>query len=225
MRLLRYPCLVLDHDDTVVQSEATINYPFFCEILRSYRPGRTITWEEYAEGCFHMGFVQMCREKFGFSQQELQEENASWRAYIQQHIPTIFPGIERIIQRQKAEGGLICVVSCSDSQNIARDYRHHFGLLPDAVFGWDAPEDRRKPNPYPLLEIMRRFSLRPEELLVVDDMKTGCEMARKADVPVAFAAWGRKDCPALCEEMERLCDFTFSSPEDLEKLLFLPESP
>ena len=24
--MLKYPCLVLDHDDTVVQSEATVNY-------------------------------------------------------------------------------------------------------------------------------------------------------------------------------------------------------
>ena len=31
--MLKYPCLVLDHDDTVVQSEATVNYPFFCYIL------------------------------------------------------------------------------------------------------------------------------------------------------------------------------------------------
>ena len=27
--MLKYPCLVLDHDDTVVQSEATVNYPYF----------------------------------------------------------------------------------------------------------------------------------------------------------------------------------------------------
>ena len=25
--MLKYPCLVLDHDDTVVQSEKTIGYP------------------------------------------------------------------------------------------------------------------------------------------------------------------------------------------------------
>ena len=37
--MLKYPCLVLDHDDTVVQSEATINYPFFCYILNRFRPG------------------------------------------------------------------------------------------------------------------------------------------------------------------------------------------
>ena len=37
--MLKYKCLVLDHDDTVVQSEATINYPFFVYILDQYRPG------------------------------------------------------------------------------------------------------------------------------------------------------------------------------------------
>ena len=31
--MLKYPCLVLDHDDTVVASEATVNYPCFVEVL------------------------------------------------------------------------------------------------------------------------------------------------------------------------------------------------
>ena len=31
--MLKYPCLVLDHDDTVVQSEATVNYPFFLSLI------------------------------------------------------------------------------------------------------------------------------------------------------------------------------------------------
>ena len=44
---MKYPCLVLDHDDTVVQSESTINYPYFCYILNEFRPGKTITLEEY----------------------------------------------------------------------------------------------------------------------------------------------------------------------------------
>jgi len=31
--MLKNPCLVLDHDDTVVQSEATVNYPFFVQFF------------------------------------------------------------------------------------------------------------------------------------------------------------------------------------------------
>ena len=28
--MLKYPCLVLDHDDTVVQTMRTLSYPCFC---------------------------------------------------------------------------------------------------------------------------------------------------------------------------------------------------
>ena len=49
--MLKYPCLVLDHDDTVVQSEKTIGYPFFCYILDQFRPGQTITLEHFAQDC------------------------------------------------------------------------------------------------------------------------------------------------------------------------------
>ena len=35
---MRYPCLVLDHDDTLVNSTATIHFPCFCEFLQEVRP-------------------------------------------------------------------------------------------------------------------------------------------------------------------------------------------
>ena len=39
--MLKYPCLVLDHDDTVVQSMKTLSYPFWCMELELFRPGVT----------------------------------------------------------------------------------------------------------------------------------------------------------------------------------------
>ena len=125
--MLKYPCLVLDHDDTVVQSEATVNYPFFIEFLKEYRPGATITQHEYISSCFYPGYVEMCRQRFGFTDEELQIEYTGWKEYIRHHIPAPYPGIERIIRRQKEEGGYVCVVSQSAQENIARDYRAHFG--------------------------------------------------------------------------------------------------
>ncbi len=218
--MLKYPCLVLDHDDTVVQSEATVNYPFFCYILDQYRPGTKISLSQYTEGCFHLGFADMCRQWYGFTEQELVEEYAGWQEYIQDHIPAPFPGIAQILRRQKQEGGLICVVSHSCIQNITRDYQTHFGLLPDAIYGWDLPEHQRKPSAYPLEQIMKTYHLRPAQLLVVDDMKPAWEMARKVQVPIAFAGWGRRDCPELSQEMTSLCDFSFSTVQELENFLF-----
>lgn len=218
--MLKYPCLVLDHDDTVVQSEATINYPYFVYILDQFRPGTTITLEEYVHGCCHLGFADMCRQWYGFTEQELIDEYRGWQEYIKTHIPAPFPGIERIIHRQKAEGGLVCVVSHSSDTNILRDYRTHFAIEPDEIYSWDLPEHLRKPSTYALEQIMEKYGFTPDQLLVVDDMKPAYEMASKAGVPIAFAAWGRKDYPEIAGEMRRLCDFSFDSTKDLDNFLF-----
>ena len=218
--MLRYPCLVLDHDDTVVQSETTVNYPFFCQILERFRPGATITLEKYVDGCCHLGFAEMCRQWYGFTDQELLDEYLSWQEYIKDHIPAPFPHIGDIIRRQKEEGGLVCVVSHSCIQNITRDYDLHFGMRPDAIYGWDLPEQLRKPSTYPLEDIMAKYHLAPDQLLVVDDMKPAWKMASKAGVPIAFAGWGRKEYPQIVEQMTRLCDFSFEDSQDLARFLF-----
>ena len=218
--MLKYPCLVLDHDDTVVQSEATINYPFFCQVLDQIRPGATITAREYTEGCYHLGFVNMCRQYYNFTDEELEAEYQAWIDYVKEHIPAIYPGIQRIIHRQKQEGGLICVVSQSGSEIISRDYAAHFGFQPDAIYSWDLPKEKRKPNPYALLDIMERYQLKASDLLVVDDMKPACEMAERAGVKIAFSAWSKLDFPEVSREMKDLCDYSFDSTEELEKFLF-----
>lgn len=218
--MLKYPCLVLDHDDTVVQSELTVNFPYFLLTLDSFRPGATISAEEYADGCYRMGFANMCRQRFSFTEQEILEEYMGWKEYIKTHIPDPFPGIGDVIRKQKALGGKVCVVSHSCNENITRDYSRNFGILPDEIFGWDLPEELRKPNDYALKALMDKYGFSPREMLVVDDMKLAYTMAKKQQVPIAFAAWGRKNCPAICEEMCRICDFSFDTPQEFGNFLF-----
>lgn len=218
--MLKYPCLVLDHDDTVVQSEATINYPFFCYILDQFRPGTTITFEEYTYGCCHQGFADMCRQQYQFTEEELHQEYLGWKEYIKTHIPLPYPGIAQVIKRQKEAGGLICVVSHSAQENITRDYQTHFGILPDDIYGWDFPEHQRKPNPYPLLAIMEKYNLTPDQLIVIDDMKPAWEMAKAAGVAIGFAKWSKETQTDICRDMEEICDYSFATPQDLEQFLF-----
>ena len=52
---MRYKCLVLDHDDTVVNSTATIHYPAFLEALKLLRPGVTISLDDYFRENFDPG--------------------------------------------------------------------------------------------------------------------------------------------------------------------------
>ena len=222
--MLKYPCLVLDHDDTVVQSEATVNYPCFCEYLKQTRPGVQISFAEYINACSRQPFVDFCRERFGFTDEELQQEYLFWKAYARQHPPLPFPGIREILRRQKEEGGLVCVASMSGTENILRDYNAHFGMVPDAIFSWDLPEHQRKPSPYALHQIMRTYNLTRDELLMIDDMRPGVDMARAAGVKVAFAAWGRLDHPEIMAPMEQICEYTFRNTQELEKFLFREES-
>ena len=218
--MLKFPCLVLDHDDTVVMSEQANNYPAFLLALERFRPGETITLEEYTRGCFHPGFHELCVERYHFTQEELTQEFQMWQDYIRDKIPPLFPGIERIIERQHNAGGLICVVSHSSEFTINRDYHHYFGFLPDAVYGWDYPPEKRKPNPFPLQDIMDRFGLKPQEILLVDDLRPGCDMARAVGVRSAYAGWGHLPIPEINQYMEKHCDFAFSSPAELEEFLF-----
>ena len=218
--MLRYPCLVLDHDDTVVQTEREIGYPYFRDYIERIRPGQTLSFSEYVRDCNNTVFADMCRKKWNFTDAELQEEYLGWKAYSRLHIPPICPGIDRIIIRQKELGGLICVASLSTKEIIARDFMHHFGFLPDAVYDYDLPSNLRKPNSYALKDIMERFHLSPKDLLMVDDMKLGWQMANSVNVNTAYAGWTKAQFPELCAEMKELCDYSFFSTEDLEKFLF-----
>lgn len=218
--MLKYKCLALDHDDTVVQSEATINYPCFCRFLEIYRPGVSYSFEEYVADCSKMNFGEMCKIRFSMTDEELHEEYLFWKAYMKEHIPLAFPGLGDVLRKYKEAGGKICAVSMSTKENILRDYRAHFGFEPDLIFGCDLPDELRKPNTYPLEQIQKEYGIHAEEILVVDDMKFAVEMSKNAGCPIAFAGWSRKDSPAICAEMEKECDYSFYSAKELENFLF-----
>ena len=215
---MNYRCLVFDHDDTVVNSTATIHYPCFAEFLELCYPGRTCTLEDYFIKNFDPGFVPMCRTEYGMSDEELEREAAYWRAYVQNHIPRAYPGIREIMERQKAAGGLVCVVSHSYEDNIRRDYRANSLPEPDLVFGWEQPIERRKPEPWPLEEIMRRYALAPGELLMIDDLKPGFDMAAACGVDFAAVGWSN-DIPLIETFMRRNCSKYFKTVAELAAFL------
>ena len=218
--MLKYKCLVLDHDDTVIQTEKQLGYPYFRDVIETIRPGSNLGYEEYVKDCNNMFFEDMCRVRWNMTEEEHRREYAGWKEYYSNTPHPIFPGIDQIIHRQKELGGLVCVASLSPSADILRDYQTLFGMEPDALYGVDRPREERKPNPYPLEDIMAKFALKPEDILVVDDMKVACMMAQPLGVAVAFAAWCKADFPELTDEMRQMCDYSFDRTEDLEKFLF-----
>ena len=215
---MRYKCLVFDHDDTVVNSTATIHHPCFESYLQEFYPGRHCSLEEYFIKNFEPGFVAMCRDEYGMDDEAMAHESQYWREYVKNHIPSAYEGIREIMLRHKEQGGLICVVSHSFEDNIIRDYKANGLPEPDAVFGWSRPMEQRKPNPFPLLEIMRQFSLKPEELLMIDDLKPGYDMAMGCGVDFAAVGWSA-DVPAIEAFMRKNCNLYFKTVAELGRFL------
>lgn len=217
--MLKYKCIVLDHDDTVVNSTSEIHFPVFKKTLSALRPHIELTLDQFIMYCFNPGFNALCFDILKFTEEEMKYQLTTWNEYVQQHIPKSYTGFERIIQRQKQEGGLICVVSHSYSENIKRDYIKNFGITPDMIFGWDRSVEERKPNPYPLEEIMRTYNLKSKELIMIDDLKPGYDMAKSCNVDFVSAGWSHTN-NSIIEFMKKNCDYYFNKVEDLEKLLF-----
>lgn len=217
--MLKVPCLVLDHDDTTVNSTATVHYPAFVEYMEKNHPEGMLTLEEYFRYNFDPGVIGMFREICGLTEGQMQEEEVFWAQYVANHVPKAYPGIREILEEQKRRGGKICVVSHSFSRYILRDYRENGLPEPDLVFGWESPPEKRKPSPWPLEEIMKTFGFRREELLVVDDLKPGYDMARAAGVPFAAAGWAN-DIEQIETFMRQNCGIYLKTVEELRKFLF-----
>lgn len=215
---MKYKCLVLDHDDTVVNSTTTIHFPSFLAYLEKVRPGKTYTLEEYFRKNFDPGVVPFFSQEVGLSPAELDEEFHFWQAFVRERIPKAYPGIREILQRHRAQGGLIAVISHSVAAMIERDYRENDLPMPDVIYGWDYPEHQRKPHPWPMEQLMRRYSLRPEELLMVDDLKPGYDMCRTCGVPFAAAGWAN-DVPEIEAFMRQNCDYYFKTVAELAAFL------
>ena len=218
---IKYKCLVLDHDDTVVDSSASIHYPSFVEYLKVARPhlADKYTLEEYFEKNFTPGILELFTEEIGLSESELAEEEQFWREYVKNHIPNAYPGMREIISDFKEAGGIIIVDSHSVSDNILRDYKKNNLPLPDHIYGWDIPKEMRKPAPGTILDLMERFDLKPEEILVVDDLKPGYDMARAAGVAIAAAGWAH-NVKGIRDFMTANCEYFLESVEDLRKIIF-----
>ena len=217
--MLKYPCLVLDHDDTTVNSTATVHYPAFVEYMKIHHPEIHLSLEEYFNANFDPGVIALFTEICGMTVEEMHEEERFWNAYVQGHVPKAYDGMRELMEEQKRRGGAICVVSHSYTENIRRDYRENGLPEPDMIFGWESPPEQRKPDPWPLYQIMKTMGFRKEELLVVDDLKPGYDMSRAAGVTFAAAGWAN-DIPRIERFMRENCGLYFKTVAELHDYLF-----
>ena len=215
---MKYKCLILDHDDTAVKSTPDIHYPSFKEALKSLRPEIELSINDFVNYCFAPGFSGLCKDIMKFSDTEQQYQYEIWKAYVNENSPDFYPGFPEFVKEYKNSGGIICVVSHSESQHIIRDYAKHCGFKPDIIFGWELDEHQRKPNSYPIIETMKKFNLSNKEMLVLDDLKPGLDMARSCNVEIAAAGWSHS-VPEIEEYMRNNSDYYFSTVDEFKEFI------
>lgn len=215
----RYQCLIFDHDDTVVNSTATIHHPAFQAYLDLYRPGMRCTLNEYMLKNCDPGFIEMCLRDYGMSEEELERETVFWQAYVKNHIPQAYGGLRELMERQLAQGGHICVITHSFDSTVRRDYRANGLPEPELIFGWEQPKERRKPSVWPVEEIMARLGLDREQLLMIDDLRPGYEMAKAAGIDFAAARWAN-NIEEIDAFMRNMCGRIFKTVEEFGQFLF-----
>ena len=219
---MRYRCLILDHDDTTVQSTADIHYPSYLESMRRLRPNlEPLDIHGFLERNFHPGIVDFLTGDLGFTSDELKLEYEIWRSYTSSTVPSFFPGMLELIGDFRSRGGLVGVVSHSEEDIIEWHYREATGgrIRPDFIMGWQDEAEKRKPSPYPVRRVLEELSTAPEDALMVDDLKPGVTMARAAGVSVAAAGWGH-EVESIAREMREICDVYLETVEDLRGYLF-----
>ena len=218
---MKYKCLVLDHDDTLVDSTRTVHFPSFVAYLSEYHPefSDKYTLESYLVKNFDPGIISLFCDEIGMSREELKFEDKYWAEYAKRHVPVAFEGVGDIMREFSANGGIVAIDSHSLRENIERDLSENGLPMPDIIYSWDLPEEKRKPSPYTVLDLMEKYKLSPSEVLVVDDLKPGFDMARAAGVDFAAAGWAY-NVPEIEAFMRRHCDYYLSSIDALRELLF-----
>lgn len=214
---MKYPCLILDHDDTVVQSTVQLHYPAYLHTMAILRPQVTpLTCVEFQEACAHPGLVELYEQTYGYTKEEMTFELEDWRSFVKEKIPDAFEGLGDVLTAYTRAGGNIFVVSHSDKALIERDYQHHFGFLPKGIYDLSYPQN--KPHPDPVLAIMEEYGFANNQVLVVDDLPIGLQMARSAGVDFAYAGWCQNP-PSVDEQMTENSPVVCSAPCDLKKLI------
>lgn len=222
---LRYRCLIIDHDDTAVDSTTAVHYPAHLEALATIRPGRTPpTKEQWILRNFH-GIMEYLVGELGMNQEELATEFEIWRSWTTSRVPEFFPGFLDLLVDYRQGGGKVVVVSHSEKDVIEAHYRaaRQPPFIPDLIFGWEHDASRRKPSPWPVQEALRDLDLAPAEALILDDLKPGILMSQATGVPAAAAGWGHR-VPEIESYMRVHAVAYFPRVEDLREFLF-PQSP
>ncbi len=213
----RYKAVILDHDDTAVNSTSTVHYPAHVAFMQKIKPDYTpVSLDEWFMKNFNPGAFEFLKE-LGLTPSELEYEHRFWEKYCNTRVPVFYPGIPGILKKFREAGGLITVVSLSKERIIERDYKS-INFIPDKILGWSSESDKMKPSTWPVKQILKEFNLKQEEVVLIDDLKPGITMAQNAGIKSLWAGWSH-GLSEVRDYMKQMAVRELKKPSELHNIL------
>jgi beta-phosphoglucomutase-like phosphatase (HAD superfamily) len=121
---MRYRCLIIDHDDTAVDSTRQVHHPSHVRSMQLLRPEhRPISVEGWLAKNSEPGLLGYLVNDLRLTEEELATSFQIWREFTANAAPTFYPGFLDALAAYRAEGGAIVVASHSESHVIRRHYQ------------------------------------------------------------------------------------------------------
>ncbi|MBO5627058.1 MAG: HAD-IA family hydrolase [Prevotella sp.] len=122
--------------------------------------------------------------------------------YLEHSLDTTapYPGIMEMLQRLKANGKRMAVVSNKFDTATKELIRHFFGNLIEVAIGEnEAAGVRKKPAPDTVNEALRQLGVGKEDAVYVGDSDVDLQTARNSGLPCISVLWGFRDKEFLME--------------------------
>jgi len=210
---MRYKCLLIDHDDTSVDSTPYIHYPAHQEQMRQLgRDKEILDLSDWFRVNYHPGIRPYLQEILKLSPQEQDTCYRIWREFTIKEDPPFFPGFLDLMKRFTDQGGRIFVISHSEADIIKGHYLRQKdipGFMPHEIYGWTGDPLKTKPHTWPVDQIRTKYGYSPREMLMIDDLKPGIQMAQKAGIDSIGAGWSHQIAEIqqdLAQESTCFCD-------------------
>lgn len=217
---MKYKCILLDHDDTAVRSSPDVHYPAFIQSMEKYRPGEYILpLQSFMNVSFYPGLMKYYRETLHFTDDELDGEGRMWHDYVMEHIPRFYDGFAEFVTRLRDTNVLFAVTTQSTAAVVRRDYAAGCGFEPELIYGYDLGEGKCKPSPYCIRDISEKYGIAPSEMLVIDDLRLGLDMATAGGADFACSGWSHF-VPEIISYMKKNSPHYFSTVDELNKFIF-----
>lgn len=211
---MRYPTVLFDFDGTLIDSGEII--------LASFRHAtKTVLEQEIPDEVLAaaVGGSNIYDQMRAFDEERVDELVRVYRAHNEPlHDELVaFEGIERLLERLKAEGRQLGIVTAKRRRTVDLA----FSILPleryfDTVVTSDQTE-HHKPHPEPVLTALERVGAKPEEAAFVGDSPFDMGAGKAAGVFTVAVSWGK------IHPVERLletgADVVVHSPEELLDVL------